>query len=427
MNKKRNKDVKRGYEEKGFILVVGVIIMSFLLLLALPLLFELTAEHRLTNKAYKSSAALSLAEAGVERAVWELNYGDILNWSGDDTLRTMSISSFQASGGDVIGDINIRVHEPDADDPIVEGTGRVTYIGSKKIVRTVRSVLGGYPPFKFAAFGDDGILIDQDVLIDSYDSRDGSYANPGNEGSDGDIGTNSVLTGGIYIDEYSGINGDAFSGHDSDPDDVITIGASSNIYGVTDDLPAPVYLPPILPPPAEVTPWMGDYSMSGQDTIFVSGQFESFTMGANSEVTIQGDVTLHITGDFYIDQNSRLDIADGSSLTIFMGDGCFDVDQTSTINNLSEDPTKLLIFGTEQFTADVYLDQSTAFYGAIYAPQAHVELDQNAGFYGAIIANDILFDQTTVLHYDKALEELEILPSMGALYEVKSWQVKFSE
>jgi len=96
------------------------------------------------------------------------------------------------------------------------------------------------------------------------------------------------------------------------------------------------------------------------------------------------------------------------------------------MNNLSQDPTKFVLFGTESFTGDIYIDQSSEFYGVIYAPNAFVELDQSNGFYGAIIAKEILFDQTTVLHYDKALEDLEILPSMGALYEVKSWQVKVS-
>jgi len=166
--------------------------------------------------------------------------------------------------------------------------------------------------------------------------------------------------------------------------------------------------------------------MSGFDTISTSGEYGSFTIEANSEVTIQGDVTLYITSDFYMDQNSRLDIDDGSSLTIYLGSGSFEMDQSSTMNNLSEDPTKLLIFGTNNFTGEIYIDQGSQFYGAIYAPKAYVELDQENGFYGAIIAKDILFDQTTVLHYDKALEALEILPSMGALYEVKSWQVKIS-
>jgi len=440
MDKTRSKDVKRKsvisrnlksknveakHEEQGFVLVIGMIVMTVLLLLAVPFLYQLSFENKLTNKSYKSSAALSLAEAGVDRAIWELNYGDISGWTGDDTLRTMDISSFQAAGGNVIGDVGIKVVDPSADHPIVESRGAVSYVGAQEVVRTVRSELGGYPPFKFAAFGDDGIMIDQDVEIDSYDSRNGDYDNPGNVGSDGDIGTNSGDFSAIYMDNLADLAGDAVSGADSDPDSVIITDPGANIDGVKRALPVPIEFPQITPPSG--LPWVGDYSMSGTDSIFLSGQYGSFTMENNSVVTIEDDVILYITGDFYMDQNSRLDITDGASLQIIMGSGSFEMDQSSTMNNLSRDPTKFVLFGTADFTGDIYIDQSSEFYGAIYAPNAFVELDQANGFYGAIIANDILFDQDTVLHYDKALEDLEILPSMGSLYLVKSWQVKVSD
>jgi hypothetical protein len=421
-----NKNLKSRHEEQGFILIVGVVVMAFLLLLAVPFLYQVSFEHRLTDKSYKSSAAISLAEAGVDRAIWELNYGDISSWTGDDTLRTMDISSFQAFGGNVIGDVGIKVVDPTADHPIVESRGAVIYVGPKEVVRTVRSELGGFPPFKFAAFGDEGIMIDQDVAIDSYDSRNGDYNNPSNMGSDGDIGTNSVDFSAVYMDNLADLAGDAVSGADSDPESVIITDPGANIDGEKRALEEPIEFPQINPPSG--LPWVGDYSMSGTDSIFTSGQYGSFTMEANSVVTIEADVILYITGDFYMDQNSRLDIAaDGASLQIIMGSGSFEMDQTSTINNLSKDPTKFVLFGTPGFTGDIYIDQSSEFYGAIYAPNAYVELDQADGFYGAIIANDILFDQDTVLHYDKALEDLEILPSMGSLYVVKSWQVKVSD
>jgi hypothetical protein len=205
---------------------------------------------------------------------------------------------------------------------------------------------------------------------------------------------------------------------------VIITDPGANIDGEKRALDYKIELPQITPP-STLNP-MGDYSMSGTDSIFLSGQYGSFTMEANSVVTIEDDVILYITGDFYMDQNSRLDIAIGASLQIIMGSGSFEMDQTSSINNLSQDPTKFVLFGTASFTGDIYIDQGSEFYGAIYAPNAFVELDQGNGFYGAVIAYDILFDKHTVLHYDKALEALEILPSMGALYEVKSWQVKVS-
>ncbi len=55
------------------------------------------------------------------------NYGDISSWKGDSTSRTLIISSHQAPASDVIGDIEIRVEDPDGENPQVKATGRVAY------------------------------------------------------------------------------------------------------------------------------------------------------------------------------------------------------------------------------------------------------------------------------------------------------------
>jgi len=132
---------KKGKEEYDFTFVCGALVVSFLILLAMPCLLRLSnesltakrsygstlfqppKENRVVKKSSKYSAALLLAKVGIERAVWELNYGDISSWSGDESLRTMTISSFNTPDGDVIGDIDVRVENPGTDNPVVEATG----------------------------------------------------------------------------------------------------------------------------------------------------------------------------------------------------------------------------------------------------------------------------------------------------------------
>ena len=129
--------VKKKHEERGFILVLGMIISSFLLLLVVPFMFKVSTERTLINTSMHALSALSLAEAGIERAIWEMNEGDISTWSGDGDLRTMDISEFQASGGNVIGDIHISITDPLGDNPALVATGTVAD-GSQTIARTVR-------------------------------------------------------------------------------------------------------------------------------------------------------------------------------------------------------------------------------------------------------------------------------------------------
>ncbi len=414
---------KKKHEEQGFVLLVAIIVMVFLLLLVAPFLFQLSNDNILTRKSCKSSVALSLAEAGIERTIWELNYGDVTSWEGDSSLRTLTISDFQSSNGDVVGDIEISITDPESDNPIVESKGKVAFIGSQLEAKIVLVGLGGFPAFSFGAFGNDGIYIDRQITLDSYDSRNGAYGGV-NIGSEANIGTNSGLSGGIWIDADSEIKGSVFSGYDSDPDLVVTVEASATIYGTKRSLHSAFGLPSVITPMG--LPYRGDYSLDDNnlDTINVSGEYGSFSLGKNSTLRIEGDVILYITGDFYMDQNSVLEIASGASLTIYLGAGDFEMDAGAVMNNLSLDPSKLLVYGTGSFNGEIYMDQNTAFYGAIYASQGNVRLDASSGFYGAAVAKNVMIDVGAVIHYDKSLEDLEILPSMGAFYEVKSWQEK---
>lgn len=80
-----------------------------------PFIFKLSSQYRSADRSYKAIAALNLAEAGTERAIWELNHNDISTWDGDDNARTLTVSSFQTSDGTAIGDIDISVTDPEGD------------------------------------------------------------------------------------------------------------------------------------------------------------------------------------------------------------------------------------------------------------------------------------------------------------------------
>ena len=154
MNGIKNIRIKSEKEEHDFIFICGILAVFFLILLAMPSFFLLSnenitaekpdgpplfrpsSENMTAKKFSKYSAALSLAEVGIERAVWELNHGDISSWQGNSLVRTMTISSFQNPSGIVIGKVEVRIEKPDGDNPIVESTGRVFYtdylLGAKK-------------------------------------------------------------------------------------------------------------------------------------------------------------------------------------------------------------------------------------------------------------------------------------------------------
>ena len=146
---------KKGRKEYDFIFICGTLVVSFLILLAMPCFFLLSNEGLTTErsnmltlfrpsiedmnakKSSRYSAALSLAEVGIRRAIWELNHGNISSWQGNSRVRTMTISSLHhGPNGQMKGDVEIKVERPDGDNPVVESTGRVAYtdslLGAKK-------------------------------------------------------------------------------------------------------------------------------------------------------------------------------------------------------------------------------------------------------------------------------------------------------
>jgi Tfp pilus assembly protein PilX len=416
------KYLKRRNEEKGFVLVVGMIVMAVLLLLAVPLLFQLSFENKLTNKSYKSSAALSLAEAGVERAIWELNYGDITTWAGDSSLRTMTISSFQTADGKVIGDIEIRIEDTDGDNPVVSSSGRVALVESRVLYKRARVVLEEekYKPWINGIFGDEELDFSSNAYVDSYDSRDGAYGGS-NMGSEGHVGTNGTHYGCIDLDSNARIYGNAVSGPESVPEDVIITRSNAEIFGEMDSLSEPNDMPSV-PLPEGLT-YMGDYFLGSNDTDIIdqSGEYASFRLDSNATVIITADVTLYITGEFSMLSNTVLEIDPGVRVTIYLG-GSFIQHSNTQINNLSEDPTNLLVMGTDSFNGEMDWNSNSQLWGAVYVPRADVHLNSNADFFGSISGKSFDCNSNSKIHYDLALAALELDGADGTPFKVKSWQ-----
>lgn len=407
--------------KRGTILIAAIIVMIAMLIMAIPFLFKLSVQQRTSEKGFRSVSALFLAEAGVERAIWELNYG---SWAGKEDLTsnlTMAINDIAAYNGQILGDSGIKVMPFNYDDStrVVETSGSLRHIGSSYVIRTVKVILEktlGEPLFTWALFADEGITLDSNALIDSYDSRIGKYGD-GNTGSDGNIATNATESGSIILGSNASVSGDATAGEGSDPDTAITTLSNSKIIGDRLALPEELDLP-FVPPPAGL-PNCGIFWIGSDDheTISQSGQYSSFVMDSNAQVTITADVSLYITGDFSLLSNAKLYIAAGASAEIWVG-GNIKLDSNTILGNLSQDPTKLLIYGTE--TAEyAEWNSNNAFYGAVYMPATYIENNSNAQIYGAFVGRYYYQSSNAQIHYDNRLSAV-MRPGSGK-YKVKSW------
>lgn len=421
--------------ERGAIIIVAIIVIVAMLILTTPFLLKLTAQFRTTDKAYKSLTALNLAEAGVERAIWELNFGEIMtspNWTGGNTQKTLILDDVRAADGSAVGDIMVTVVDPTSDYPVVESSGVVPFVGSTAVTKAVRVLLAkGYESiFKYAIFGDDGFDMSGNAYTNSYNSTLGSYWSQ-TPGDYGDVGTNATGRLDVVLLNNTVINGDAFTGVESDPNQVIRLRSNARITGEQKPLDEPFVFPQINAPSG--LPFLGNYTASGHSGVISSGaKFSGFTMPSDTTVTIWGGteadpITLFIDGNFLMNSNVRIVLAEGAWVEIIMGNGTFVQESGgaggSSFINPSGDPKRVAILGTDAFKSMTWKSNAD-FYGVVIAPQATIQYDSNAHFFGSMLSYSLSLNSNAGIHYDEALGTWKKYGIPSDTYVVISWQEK---
>ncbi len=423
MKKRGSRVLRKRKKERGIILAVSIMVTACVLILVTPFLFKLSATYRITEKSYDGITALNLAEAGIERAIWELNYGDILSWAGDSSLRTTTIPSFESPDGTVRGEIIISVQDPEEDNPIVEATGKVPFIGNMTIERKVRVNLGrDYDSlFGYGIFAENGLELHGNGNTDSYNSTLGAYGGL-NIGNHGDVGTNAVGLWLVQLMNNTEINGNTVTGFGSDPSSVISLQNNSRILGEIGALEAPIVYPSYLPQ-TDLAQLGAFYVAANSPEVMIteSAEYSSFTMESNTKVTINGSVTLYVNGNFTMMSNSQLDISNDSEVEIILGNGVFTQSSKSSINNLSQDPKSLSIFCTPDFNLMVWRSNSQ-FFGTIYAPEAYVDYSANHDFFGSVVSDYFNLSSQASIHYDESLREWDKYQKECDTYIVRSWK-----
>ncbi len=409
-------------KERGAALFFALLVGVVMVVLALPFLFKMSSQFHITEKSYKSLSALNLAEAGVERAIWELNFGDISTWSGNLLERNLTLSSVQTAQGFVIGNIDITILNPASDYPMVMSRGTVPWRGNLSIEKSLCVSLTHSTEsyFNFGIFGDEGFDIHGNTYTDSYNSDVGAY-DPDNAGNSGDVGTNAINQWDVVLLNNTVVNGDATTGAGSDPEYVIRLKNSAQILGDMNTLDTPKLLPACEPP---FLPEKGVFYLDQNAppvTITESGTYTGFTMGSNTKVTISGDVTLYVDGNFTMNSNSVLEILPGSSLTLVMGDGTFSQESNTQVNNLTMDPKNLAIMGTAEFENMIWR-ANTQFWGVIYVPEATVDYASNSDLYGSIVANYLSMYSNAGIHYDESLRTWDKYVSPTNTLVMRYWQ-----
>jgi hypothetical protein len=351
------------------------------------------------------------------------NYDDVPNDSTDDTDQRVA---FQSVG-------------------LVGGAERTVEVGVRP------SAI-----FDHGVFGDTWVSLASNVYTDSYDSEVSNYggfaSGTGIDMNDtcqtsysgwsasqnGDIGTNSVSTTDPYAIEIASnanVYGDAFVGEGGDA--AAAVSNAGTIHGSPDTLDDPVDMS-FVDPPSPSSPTVEADINIGNNTVveltYSTGHYSFDTIennGNNNSLltfNISGDVVFFVETFNLISSNSSIifNVAANSTFTLVVdtvtmtsnntlalsGDGSMEIFVTdrwdgssnSSINNLTQDPTRFAIYGGEGVTgADMNVASNTTFFGTIYAPNADLTIDSNMPIFGAVAGATVTLDSNACVHYDEAL------------------------
>jgi len=378
-------------KKRGSAIPLAVVAVVILLAMGTGLLSLGLHSRIISIRTASDIAARSAADAGLIMALFEMNEKlKVEPWDGSSLPLGTNISLPNCDAVfsyTVTGDLSSGY--------TVESTGIFN-----QAQRTVSCTLQLQGPFEAAIFTEEGMELKNSAVVDWYNYTEDDKIMQ--------IGTNSIAPGSVGLRNSATVYGDLVVGMGGDPSVVI------DDYGATITGDIRALTERYVMQPVTVPEWLESLPSSGaipndtnDTTIITSARYSSIDLGNSETVTISGgDITLYITGDIILGNSAELGIENDASLVLYLG-GDFEGKNSSTINNETQDPQKLKIYGLDSCVT-IRFKNSTDFYGAIYAPNADVVMDNSANIYGSVISKS--FDQRNsgTFNYDVTLRDVSI-------------------
>ena len=373
------------------------------------------------------NVAISVAEAGIEEALTQMNYTNNLNSSGWASGTSSYSKTRSLSGNQYV----TTIYAVDPNHPYIISTGMVRQLPGNNFISRVVKVTAersGMFPKGIVAKGQIN-LQGNNLSTDSFDSRKGPYSaqTPGDQG---DVATNSGLTNTLNVGNAN-IHGHASTG----PGGSISIGPNGAVgshswqqthsgfqAGWTND-DMNVNFPDVDFPYA--SGWTPSGGKIGKQTYaFILGSVNYY---ANGNVSLSGQDVLLVTnnaslvvnGSFSMAGNSQILILTNASLKLYVN-GSASVGGNGVINN-NVSPTNFFFYGLTNNTS-LSLSGNAAFSGVIYAPDAAFSMNgggnsSTADFIGASVTRTVNMNGHFNFHYDESLGSA----TQSGGYQITSW------
>ena len=364
------KMMKKGRGQEGIALVITLLVMTILLIMGSAFMSISSTETLIAINERNRVQAYHLAEAGAEMAIAQLNANG--NYAGTGGQQALGPGTYTVTVTCVPPAAPTPPCPPATPDQrIITATGCVRNCTPPSATSRVEVRVQPGSPFQFAFYGLGVTLLEDGVVVDSYDSAVADY--PSGAGSEAHIGSN----GDIKLLTGNTVKGNAQAGG------TVTLGAGSTITGTTTAPAPPVTFPPVDTTPP--SPPALDLSVANGATATLSAgtyHFNAITLGTGATLNITGPVVIYMTGTFHAQGGAMINATAAST----------------------RKPTDLLIFSSAVGEDAVKgFPGGGEFHGAIHAPNAEVEFSAGWTIHGSLVGTQIDLEDGVQFHYDRAL------------------------
>lgn len=427
MNKIQRKLIQNGFQslrndESGFVLISVIVMCCILFMVAASQAAMVVTENKQLRTADNDLQSFAIAEAGVERAIWELQHNagsfEVADgWSIQGTTATLTDVAVTGSQGQNVGTYTVSVETFDTT-PVISSQASIEGAGEARVAK-VKASMAPVPLFQFAVLAEQPITMENNVTIDSYDPDLGDYnANLGggdrNISENGDVGTLSTSSSAVDMENNATIKGNAQTGAGGG----VSLDNNAEVTGeISDDISSSIS-PVVVPTSLTGLGSSGALSKDKKTTVTLSSgdyKYSSITMENNATLKITGEVNLYVTGNTKFENNATLQVEDGAKLILYT-DGNFTIENNGVVNNITKDPTAFQLYATSSCT--IKLENNGDVYGLVYAPEAGLQLENNAYVIGAVVVKSAAMENNAGVHYN---EDLGVTgPASG--YDLDWWR-----
>ena len=424
----RQRRPTRAAGRRGSVLIVALLLAA-LIAVALGSYLSLNgASTRFAKRTFDGYAALNLAEAGGEEAIWSFNRGNAGDASAWNTWTRNGAAAWQKFTGFDFGQNTTGWVKVYVDNSTPSGNAQPTVVaqsfvgapGTPGMSKMLEITLRRRSLFANGLVGKESVVFaGTNASVDSWNSDpDGDPATPpvpysaGVRNDRGSVATLAVVNSAALINQANVWGYVATGGGQPQ------VGANGTIRGAT--TPAGVAIDPsristdftatldVVPAPTDGTFIAKLGSTLGTAGTATKWRTPNIALSGNDVLTILGNVTLVLTAGtgtqaISVTGNASIVIADNSSLVLyFEGDARI---AGRGLANSNTQPATCQLYGTTLSSAGQSVDiaGNGALKAVFYGPNDDLRINGNGDVMGAFVARNVTLTGNAAFHFDESL------------------------